>query len=181
MTKTTRTYGFRVRRERWAGCESVAIRILCREGEGESPINGRPDGEHEIWDAPRFAHGLQYEGLTMRLYASDFGYVHIRPFEFEDSHIVDWACAARMVKTFRRIQSGLDKADNPSEIGDYVEAVARALGCTWWAHEVERMTGWNYASGAWEWNKIRALKAEVRDEWKWLQEIATAERAREAA
>ena len=86
--------------------------------------------------------------------------------QFEGVHSVDHRKVFRMVKTFKRLSAHLEKADYPEEIGDYVEVIARALGLTWYAKEVRKMSGWNWASGEWAWLPVRALKDEIRGEWR---------------
>jgi hypothetical protein len=177
MTKSdrARSYGFRVTVRKWADCDSFAVHVLAREGEHPSPINPRHEGEDTIWDAPKRTHGLALNGLTIRCYVGDYASsgVIIRPVEFEDVSFIDHRLAARMVKTFARIEREVARTGAGREIGDYVQAIGKAIGATWFVRETrDRNDGsWGYSRSDWSWLDIAALKVEVREQFARLQAI----------
>lgn len=165
MNKQTRTYGFRITTERWADKPCVVVRVLAREGEHHSPINPRSEGESVTWDAPRHADGLMLKGLTIRAYASDItsSPVIVRSPEFEDAHYVGGHEAAAMLKTFRRIDRELAKqCPGERDLGDYVEAVGKAIGAGWTVFEARKGHGWDYASSEWNFAPLSSAKVEAR-------------------
>jgi hypothetical protein len=170
-----RTYGFRVTAGKWADCDCVTIRVLAREGDNPSPVNPRSEGEDSIWDAPKRTDGLALNGLTIRCYVGDYASsgVIIRPAEFEDVSYIDHRLTTRMLKTFARIERELRKSGSHGEIGDYVEAIGKAIGATWFVREVcDRNDGkWGYSRSDWAWLDIPALKREVRDQYARLQAV----------
>jgi hypothetical protein len=175
ITIRKRTYGFRVTVAKWADCDSFVVRVLAREGDNPSPVNPRCDGEDSIWDAPKRTDGLALNGLTVRCYVGDYAStgVIIRPVEFEDVSFIGPELASRMSKTFARIAREVNRTGAQREIGDYVEAIARAIGASWLVRERrDRNDGsWGYSRSDWDWEDIAALKAEVRREYARLQAI----------
>jgi hypothetical protein len=168
MTKANRTYGFRVTTDKWAGVDCITIRVLAREGQAASPINPHLDGESRFYGAPKRTEGLMLSRLTIRAYASDYrggGPVIVRSAEFEDVSYVKSEEAKAMLKTFARIDRVLrdrPRAAMEMNVADYVEAVAEAIGATWFAREV-RKHEWSssYSDSGWAFEDLATLKAEL--------------------
>lgn len=172
MAKAIRCYGFMVQEDRWADSDSFTVKVMVREGDKESPINPRSEGEDSIWDAPKAQDGLALSGLTIRAYASTYrdSGVHLRPAEFEGVHYVDARLAKRMLTTFKRIDRAIERAPGGAdEVGDYVEAVARAIGATFYVRRVSEGVCRTYSDHEWAWLDIAALKREVRNQWRKLE------------
>lgn len=168
MNKATRSYGFRVTTEKWAGVDCVVVRVLAREGHAFSPINPCLDGESTTYGAPKHADGLMLSRLTIRAYGSDYrtgGPVIVRPAEFEDVGFIKAPEAKAMLKTFARIDRALrnrPRATMEMDLAEYVDAVAEAIGASWFAREtVKNAYSSSYADSTWAFCNRAELKAEL--------------------
>jgi hypothetical protein len=170
--KPARTYGFRIEPgHKWAESESFCIRILAREGDAAHPINPSLDGESSYYGAPKAADGLMLHGLVIRAYRSEYksGGAFLRPAEFEDAHYVKSGDCKRMLKTFDRITRELRKAQFSEEIGDYLGAVAKAIGATFYVRETRKSDSSSYSESDWSFESIANLKTAARAEWAKLE------------
>jgi hypothetical protein len=154
-----RTYGFIVTEEKWASCDAIIARVKAREGDDPHPINPRGEGEDEIWDAPKSAHGLALDGLEIivhlseGMHSSSCSFVIGPDVRYDTVRFVDEKLACRLHKTMQRINKQILK-DDAHEAGDVVIAVAKALGLTWTATQTSVGAGWSYRDHDWQFNDV---------------------------
>ena len=135
-----RSYGFAVQEEKWAGDDSVLIKVLAREYGEKFPINPRMEGESTIFDAPKKTEGMALSGLEIRVHlSSDYKYLSSPDVRIDNARFVDSRLAKRLLKTMTRIDREIAKT-NAREVGDVVMAVAKAIGATWTVEPVGTAT-----------------------------------------
>jgi hypothetical protein len=180
--KPKRSYGFRIDEERFADCPAVVARVLAREGEAESPINPRSEGEDSIWDAPPKQDGLALASLEIITWRdSNFKYVTEVQVRFDTVRFVDQKLAERMLKTMKRINRELRKT-TAREAGDVLMAVAKAIGATWLVEAAGPNKGNFYTDMQWRFgtliearDKFRALVDKLRAPVEAREQAARAE------
>lgn len=174
--KKLRSYGFEVRRSKFADSDAVVARVLVREGDAASPVNPRGEGEDSIWDAPKFADGLALDGLEIIVWAGK-DYLSGPYVRFDDARFVDTRLATRMLKTLKRIDKAIAKT-SAKEAGDVLMAVAKAIGATWSVRKVGASRGSFYSDNEWSFEEV----TEARDIMRTVvEEIRPAEPKETAA
>jgi hypothetical protein len=175
MNDKLRSYAFAIDTNKWAGCPSVAARILVREGDATSPINPRSEGEDSLWDAPKRTDGLLLNGLVIRTWLS--GPTHIPgramligpSIEFEQLSYVTLKIAGRAHTTLRRIDKELTRY-RVGEAGDILMAVGKVIGVTMHVTALDPNNHSTfYDQNTWHWGSITEARDLYRAEVAKLQ------------
>ncbi len=185
--RKTRSYGFRITEEKFADCPSVVARVLAREGNAESPVNPRSEGEDSIWDAPKKPDGLMLNALEIITWRDpNYTYTTDVQIRFDNARFVDQRLAERMLRTMKRINTQLRKT-NAREAGDVLMAVAKAIGATWCIEQVGPDRGSFYTDCQWRFgdliearDKFRALVDKLRAPVEARQQAEEAAKQRKA-
>jgi hypothetical protein len=174
---TTRSYAFAIDTKPWAGCPSVAARILVRDGNAASPINPRSEGEDSLWDAPKRTDGLLLNNLVIRTWLSGPTHIPGRAMligpavEFESLSYVNLKIASRAHATLRRINKQLIRY-RIGEAGDMLMVIGRVLGVTMNVTALDPDNrGTLYTDNTWHWGAITEARDLYRAEVAKLQAV----------
>ncbi len=170
-----RNYGLILSRELLHGCEYVSAKVVSSEN-GKYPMNCKSDGEsHFCEETPKVHCGLQYCDLGMVGHVSDYDQAYCAfEAEYRAPHSVTLPAAERMVKTLRRIQREVKKAQ-AQDPGDYLMALAHALHLDFVAVERGKRRGSMYSDSDWTFMTIEEGRNFFR---RMIDEACTEARAR---
>jgi hypothetical protein len=164
------TYGIMMRREAYAGRSGIfdpAVRITLarRETEAKFPLNPRGDGEG--YDAPKWAQGHLFDGLTFEWYLSSSlsdsapQYVHGPQIYYEAPYRLDLDMAKRAHKTLAHIDKAIRKAPT-RDPGDFLMVMARALRLQWYAVSSDMAKRNFYTDATWKFRLVEDARDELR-------------------
>jgi hypothetical protein len=178
-TSKLRTYGLQITEtQRIAGYEAFAIRVIARAPGADHPINPRHEGENSYdGDTPAKVEGLMLADLTIMAWESSYSDdAYFGQAEYKERYTVAPRDARRMVRTFDVIARQMKKDDHPSEIGDYVMSLARALGLTWFAVDVSPAGNYQmgYDARKWRFEPVTRARDEARTRFAALKKIKAA-------
>lgn len=176
MNASIRSYALNVSRDKFADSDAITVRVYVREESATSPINPRHEGEHEMWDAPKSAHGLALDRLQLRMWRGDTVWTQ-GAIWYDDLHHVDLELAEKHARTLKKIQREITK-QGATEAGDVLLAFAKAIGATLTATPAGDAipTGW-LRDVDWRWSPIR----DARDQLRRIMATVDEEKAKAAA
>lgn len=147
-----RTYGLQVEYiRRPYGTNQIVAKVLAREDAAASPINCSNEGERSIWGAPKHMEGLMLNTLQVRAFFSDDNKrVGDPAVEFADVYYTDIRKARAMVRTLSRVETAMRSANWPTEHGDVVQAVIKALKLDWCVICTHAVPNSSYSMSQWK-------------------------------